>query len=129
SGIFLIPQVGDNVWIMFSHADMRHPIWNYGAVAQQKKVSLESKQDLLIQNKKGSKIELNEKVNLNGDDEQAALGNKLEEFMKEFLSAIKNLKVVCAGSGSPSTAIVNIAEFISLEQKTKNFLSEKVKLS
>ncbi|MCU0439303.1 MAG: phage baseplate assembly protein V [Raineya sp.] len=129
SGVLFIPQIGDNVWVQFIQSNIKFPIWSYGAVAQSKNLTLKSKQDLLIQNKKGAKIEMEDTVNLNGDNEQATLGNKLEDFMKELLLAIKNLKVLCGGSGAPSTAIINISQFEALEQKTKNFLSEKVKLS
>jgi hypothetical protein len=128
SGLIVTPQEGDNVWVQFQQGNLEFPVWSFGAMPTAKKLTVSDKKNHIWQNPRKQRIELTDVVELNGKEEFAVLGNKLETLLKDLLAAIKNLKVTCGGAGSPSTAIINIAEFQSVEQKINEILSEKVKL-
>lgn len=128
-GQLQLPAQGDNVWVMFQQGDMEAPVWIFGAMPQGKKTSIGDKKHSLWQNQVNTNIALTDVVELNGNSQEALLGNDTVALIKDLITAIKNLKVVCGPAGSPSTFLVNLAEFVALEPKIDKILSKKVKLS
>lgn len=128
-GQLQLPAQGDNVWVMFQQGDIEAPLWAFGAMPQGKKTSIGDKKHSIWQNQVKTKIALTDVVELNGNSQEAIRGNDLVALIKDLITAIKNLKVVCGPAGSPSAALVNLAEFSALEPKIDKILSKKVKLS
>ncbi|GAB4493080.1 MAG: hypothetical protein OHK0045_21900 [Raineya sp.] len=129
SGLLALPQLGDNVWVMFQQGNLQFPLWTYGAMSQSKKISINSPKDHLWQNPKKAKIELKNIVELNGNNESAVLGDTLSQVLGELIDAISALQVICTTPGNPSGAVVNIAQFQSIKTRLNTILSQKVKLS
>lgn len=128
SGLLIIPQIGDNVWVQFLQSNLQYPIWTYGAMAQAKKIVSSNLQHHYQTNKEGTYIALREKLELNGKDEKAVLGDTLKQILNELISACKSLQVICASPGNPSAGVVNIAQFDAIANKLDTILSKKVLL-
>lgn len=45
TGMFVLPQIGANVWVEFEHGDSRYPIWSGGFWANEEQAPVTSKLD------------------------------------------------------------------------------------
>lgn len=76
----------------------------------------------IIINNDNVNIRVSNKLNINDGKEPMVLGNTLVNLLKEILQAIQKLTVVTPAGNS--SVPVNIASFISAEQKLNNILSK-----
>ena len=106
TGLWLLPNKDDIVWVMFEAGDPRLPVWEYGPWTK-KKVPEKAKtgdksqsRAVVLQSTAGYRLVLNDKKDKvyieapTGDTQPAVLGNKLVDFMEEFFDDIGTLKWV-----------------------------------
>lgn len=145
--MWLIPSVGDTIWVQFEGGDSRYPVWSWGwfmddkapksakvdgvkiaaTVWQSKsghRIIMDDKNKLVtISNASGIDIQLTKDgVNIVGDSQKAVRGDELKDVIDSLLDTLEVSKDITGKPFAPDT----IAAIRLL--KTKNYLSSKVKL-
>lgn len=149
TALWMIPNVGDVVWVQFEGGDARYPVWSWGwfkqdAAPNAAKVNGNKIDATVLQSKSGHRIVMDDKaetvtisnasglhivltktkVNIVGESQKAVKGNDLETWLGQLIDAIKTGTTV---SGTPFNPAM-IAALEALKPQIKGFLSEKVSL-
>lgn len=149
TALWMIPNVGDVVWVQFEGGDARYPVWSWGwfkqdAAPNAAKVNGNKIDATVLQSKSGHRIVMDDKaetvtisnasglhivltktkVNIVGESQKAVKGNDLETWLGQLIDAIKTGTTV---SGTPFNPAM-IAALEVLKPQIKGFLSSKVAL-
>ena len=63
-GSFMIPEIGDNIWVEFEGGDSKYPVWSYGHWSIDEVPENATIENKVIQTISGNKIEFNDKDKL-----------------------------------------------------------------
>ncbi len=149
TALWMIPNVGDVVWVQFEGGDARYPVWSWGwfkqnAAPDAAKVNGNKIAATVIQSKSGHRIVMDDEaetvtisnasgvkivltknqVNIVGENQKAVKGDDLETWLGQLIDVIKTGTTV---SGTPFNPAM-IAAMEALKPQIKGFLSNKVTL-
>lgn len=147
--LWLIPNVGDTVWIQFEGGDARYPVWSWGwflegkapkaakvngnkidaTVFQSKsghRILMDDKNKfIMITNASGTQIKITDKgVEIVGNEQKAVRGDDLKTLIDNLLDTLISSKDLMGNPFSPDTILL----LNKLKIESNKFLSNKVKL-
>lgn len=159
SGIYMIPDVGDNVWVLFENGDPRYPVWQYGIAdnaplttdgskaptglklvyTAKHRIELDDTNNKVrIIDGNGNHVVLNStgvsivsaKVSLGSLDGSAEKAI-LGDTLKGLLTDLLTaVKAITVGTAfGPSGTPLNLASFVALEARLDTILSTKTTLN
>lgn len=133
NGIYLVPNIGDPVYVTFENGNTRFPLYETGWwIKGNKPDNLTSEKKFLIQTPDGRRFELDDeekKVTLEDssgfkvvlDSDGVYIGNDTQNLGK-FMN---DLFTVFEGTTSGPYPFNNLAQYIALGEKIKLFLKDK----
>lgn len=147
--LWMIPNVGDAIWVQFEGGDPRYPVYSHGwfldnKAPQSAKVNGNKIDATVLQSKSGHRIVMNDKgktvtisnasglkivltdkkINIVGEAQKAVRGDDLKKLLDTLLDVLKTSKDI---TGKPFAADT-IVLLETLKLQTTTILSSKVTL-